>query len=104
MLYRHVARAFLGFSTACSLMVFMKQLTTLLITRHRRRWTQETKRAVFQEWKVVCMRVRVRVCVHVFIFGYADPTHSQKSIYCDYKSSHSQKSVSSDDKFRDHVE
>jgi hypothetical protein len=41
----------------------MKQLMTLLITRHRRRWTQKTKHAVLQEWKVVCMCVRVRMCV-----------------------------------------
>jgi hypothetical protein len=44
------------------------------------------------------------VCVHVFIIGFADLTPFQKSMYSDYKRSHSQKSESSDNKFIDDVE
>jgi hypothetical protein len=56
MLCRHVARAFFGFSMACSRAAFI----TLLITRHGLRWSQARRRAVFEHWHVVLVfKVRI---------------------------------------------
>jgi hypothetical protein len=66
MLCRDVARAFFGFSMACS----RGAVTTLLITSHRLRCSQTRHRAVFEQWHVV---------LHIFKSQYIVTVYK---IYC----------------------